>query len=250
MCILTPLGYFSGSWVPETNQYQFYAIVFVTYLMSAFVLSYMQGVMTHIVYVRAHNGNATLGDGFKASKDQVGALFIWACITSTVGIILRIISDRSEKLTQIIAAILGVAWSVLTYFVVPSIIIDKKTGFNAVSHSGEVFKRTWGETNVTNIGIGLILFITIIAIALIFGGILIMTGSTIVVGLTLGVIFGTAFIGFVITATVLEGVLKTLLYIYAREGVMPTNFDAELLTQILGKKDVSQSTYPQGIAGA
>jgi len=259
--ILLPLGVFSGAWSPETNKYQVYAIVFLMYLVSAFVFAYMQGIITHIVYTRAHNGDATLGDGFKASKDQAGALFIWACITSTVGILLRIIGERSQKFAQIMAAILGAAWSVLTYFVVPSIIIDKKSGFNAISHSGEIFKRTWGETIVINVGIGIIFFIPVAAMIFVLGWMTFLMGSSqlqvMVWNIEIerllafsGILFSIIIVLFLAIAIVLESVLKTLLYIYAHEGVIPTNFDAELLTQILGKKDVSQNTYPQGIAGS
>ena len=45
-----------------------------------------------------------------------------ALVAATVGLILKIIESRSEKVGAIIASVLGMGWSAITYFVVPVIV--------------------------------------------------------------------------------------------------------------------------------
>jgi hypothetical protein len=142
--------------------------------------------------------------------------------------------ERSEILLKIVAFIFGTAWSVLTYFVVPAIIIDKKTAIASIPHSGNTFKRTWGETVIVNIGIGLVFFLAIVALVL--AGALIVSGGHAGIALGSGVVFCGALVVLIIMSSVLDSVLKTLLYIYANENVVPSNFNSELLAQILGRK--------------
>lgn len=241
--VLLPLGMLTG-WATETstNDYYAYGVLFFVYLICAFVVAYSQAIITHIVYVRAHGGDATLKDGVRVSASHAGSLFIWACITSTVGIILRMIAERSEILMKITAVILGSAWSVLTYFVVPAILIDKKKGIGAISHSGSIFKRTWGETIIINIGIGLTFFIAIVVLLFVLIGVLFLFGNESIVAVSAGAAFFGSLIVLVIVSSVLDSILRTILYIYANEGVIPSNFNAELLTQILGKKHEAQKT--------
>ena len=164
---------------------------------------------------------------------------MWACITSTVGILLRSIAERSQLLAKVVVAIVGTMWSVLTYFVVPAIVIDKKSAFGAISHSGNVFKRTWGETLIANISLGLVFvaFFFVIIFALI--GVIffakVSPGAILIAG---GVLIVAVILASLLSA-VLESVLRTLLYVYASENIVPQNFNRELLESMLGRRPVA-----------
>ena len=216
-----------------------YLYIFVLYVISAFTAAYSQAIVTHIVYTRVRGGDATLWNGIATAGKHWMTLFAWACITSTVGIILRVIAERSSILVKIIVLILGSAWSVLTYFVVPAIIIDNKSAFSAIGHSGAVFKRTWGETLVANISLALVFMLAFFALS-VFGG---------VVAATRGVddffVIIPIFIIVGVFSTVLDNVLRVLLYVYASEQIIPTNFNKELLESILSRKSVTSEIPTQ-----
>lgn len=226
-----------------------YGALFVLYVISAFVLAFSQAVITHIVYTRIHGGDATLGDGMKVAASHASALFVWACITSTVGILLRSIAERSQLLVKILVAVMGAMWSVLTYFVVPAIVIDKKSAFEAIGHSGNVFKRTWGETLIANISLGLV-FVTFffVIIFAIIGLTFIMNVSFVLMFFVGGGILLVAIILASLLSSVLESVLRTLLYVYASEHIVPQNFNKELLESMLGRRPVSTS-IPEPVQG-
>lgn len=221
-----------------------YVYVFIFYVIGAFTVSCTQAAITHIVYTRAHGGDATLGNGLNVAMSHAGALFIWACITSTVGVILRAIAERSQLLVKILVAILGAAWSVLTYFVVPAIVVDKKNAVEAIKHSGMTFKRTWGETLITNISFGLAITAMFIGFIAVLVVLIIAFNGALPVMISTGVLFCIVTVGMVLLSSVLESVLRTLLYVYAQEGTVPQNFNRELLEHMLARKEIVNSTMP------
>ncbi len=242
----------AGMFVEGGNDASFsapeYAVLFVLYVVSAFVLAFSQAVITHIVYTRIHGGDATLFDGTRVATSHTFALLVWACITSTVGILLRSIAERSQLLAKVVVAIVGTMWSVLTYFVVPAIVIDKKSAFGAIGHSGNVFKRTWGETLIANISLGLVFvaFFFVIIFALI--GVIffakVSPGAILIAG---GVLIVAVILASLLSA-VLESVLRTLLYVYASENIVPQNFNRELLESMLGRRPVA-TPIPESVQG-
>ncbi len=249
LCVATviPSGFLAnGGNETQVSDVYMYVLLFGIYIICAFILACSQAVITHIVYVRAHGGDATLRDGFSEMSKHIPALFVWACLTSTIGILMRALFERSELLGKIVALVIGATWSVLTYFVVSSIVIDKKSAFAAISHSGTVFKRTWGEAFVTNVTIGLAFFLVFIALILILTGVLLLFDAQTVVVITSGVIFFGALIVSVIVMSVLDGIIRTLLYIYAHERAVPQNFNQQLLEQILVRRTGASIPPTQG----
>jgi hypothetical protein len=222
--------------------YTEYLFMFVVYLCGAFSLSIAQATVVHIVYVRAHGGNATLWSGIVRAFANWYPLFIWSLITSTVGMILRFISDRSQIVGRIVAGLLGAAWSILTFFAVPIILIEKKSPLSAVSASAVLFRKTWGETLVSNVTLGLVFLLAHLVVLGSFVGLLIYSASTLnsalliisIVGVIMWLIVAT------LVSSALSGILKTLLYIYAAEGVVPGNFNRELLESMLVGKGSDQ----------
>lgn len=239
IAICIPAGVFEEGAENVSLSVSEYGTLFVLYVVSAFVLAFSQAVITHIVYTRIHNGDATLWEGIQVASTHVSALFVWACITSTVGILLRFIAERSQLLMKILVAVIGVMWSVLTYFVVPAIVIDKKSAISAISHSGGVFRRTWGETLITNISLGLVFMVFFVLTIITLIGFIFFTGASIGIIVLAGMVLIIIIICASLLSAVLESVLRTLLYVYASEHTVPQNFNRELLESMLGRRPVS-----------
>jgi hypothetical protein len=234
------LGFFTALEEGAKPTLDEYGILFACYLVSAFFIAWSQGIIAHIVYTRAHGGNATLWQGIKVASSLWPHFFLWSAITSTVGIILRAIAERSGTLGRIVTALFGATWAVLTYFVVPSMVIGKRTAGRAIRDSAFVFRRTWGETAITNISFTLVFTVAFILYNVSLVGLAILMNSTmgwslgtlfVIVGLfALGILF------FTLIGAVFGSILRTLLYIYASENITPSNFNRELLDQMLVKR--------------
>jgi len=149
------------------------------------------------------------------------------------------IAERSQLLGKIVVAVIGVAWSVMTYFVIPSIVLSKKSAPAAIGHSAQVFKQTWGETIVSNVSMGIVFVFIYIFIVIAFIGLFIFTVGTqsdMLLVLISG-FFVVTLISISLVQSTLGGIVKTLLYIYATEGVAPPNFNSELLEKMLQRKN-------------
>ncbi len=214
-----------------------YLYMFFLYVVSAFTVAYAQATITHIVYTRMHDGDATLRQGLAVAMRHAPALFVWAIISSTVGIILRTIAERSQLLMKIVVALIGATWSVLTYFVVSAIVIDHKAPFDAIRHSGSVFRRTWGETLVTNFSLGLVFTLVIVVFAVALTGLYMIMGSGGGMFILCLLLFFLGLLLIILVSSVLNSVLRTLLYVYATSGKVPANFNAELLEHMLSRKE-------------
>lgn len=214
-----------------------YGFVFLLYVATAFTYALSQASVVYTVSTRTRGGDATLGESIKAAFSFAGTLFVWSLITSTVGIILHVVSERSKLLGKVVAWLLGATWAVLTYFVVTAVVLEKQSAFPAIKRSGQVFKTTWGETFVSNISLGLTFFLAHVLAFLALVGFIVMA---IITELTFIYLVGFALYGLwlfiaIFVHEVLHAILKTLLFIYATEDTAPENFDQELLSNMLAR---------------
>jgi Family of unknown function (DUF6159) len=225
---------------PET-----FLIIFAGYCISAYTIALAEAAVAYTVSVRSTGGNATLGQSFGVALRHTPALLLWSFVMATVGIVLRTISERSKLLGNLTAQFMGAAWSIATYFVVPAIVLDSKRVFPAIPHSASVFRRMWGETVITNISIWLVFLVGhIIAVLALFGTFVLAVAydlpALFMVVLVLWLVWLCAAL---LVQSVLNAIIKTLLYVYASSSVPPQNFNLELLNQIMPRRP-SESLRP------
>jgi hypothetical protein len=160
-------------------------------------------------------------------------IIIWSLISSTVGTILRAVAERTGIIGQIVVGLLGMVWSLATFFVVPLLIVERQTAFKALKGSGSMLKRTWGEQIIGNAGIGmaigLLMLLGFIPIAI---GVAVAIQTEIFVPLIVGSLVAVAY--WLILGTIsaaLAGIYQTALYMYASTGTAPSNFSPEFIQQ-------------------
>jgi zinc transporter ZupT len=140
---------------------------------------------------------------------------------------LKIIESRSSRVGRFVAGLLGMAWSVTTYFVVPVLVVEKAGPVDAFKRSTTILRRTWGEALVGNFGIGFIVFLVFLA-ALVPAvvGFLLGTAVTIVAGIAVTVVL-LVLVSLVSSAA--NAILVGALYEYATADAPPAHFDEGLL---------------------
>lgn len=211
----------------------FYATLFLFYFCNYFVIVFFSSAMISCAMVRIDGGNPTVGDGLRAAASCLPLIAGWALISATVGLILRIIEDRSERLGQIVAALLGMAWTVSSFLVIPILVLEKKDPVTALRDSAALLKKTWGEQIIGNFSFGLaFLLLSIPGLALIVLGVL-GGGVGILVAIPLAVLYITVLI---LIQSALQAIFQTALYLYARSGRVSPGFQQELLTNAIMRK--------------
>src|SRR5262245_32888848 len=131
---------------------------FLFYFCNYFVMIFFNSALVACALIRFSGGNPTVGDGFRASITRLPQIFAWALVGGTVGWLIKIIEERSDWIGQIVMSLIGAAWSIATYFVVPVLVVERKSPFEALRRSTSIVGKTWGESLVGNLSIGLIMF--------------------------------------------------------------------------------------------
>jgi hypothetical protein len=205
-----------------------YPVSFAFYFCSYFVIIFCNSALISCAMMRFNGEEPSVGDGFRMAMARLPQIFAWALVSATVGIVLKAIENANEKIGYYVAMILGTAWSVMTYFVVPVLVVEKTGPFEAVSRSINLLKRTWGEALVGKLGLGFFMFLLFLPILAIFiVGILALAngqaplGAALLVMGVLGILIHSAI------ASALNTILLAALYQYAAEDRVPDEFDRD-----------------------
>ncbi|MCI0497146.1 MAG: DUF6159 family protein [Thermoplasmata archaeon] len=200
------------------------------YFLLAFISIYFNVCIIAIANIRLRGGNPTIKDGFAVANRHLGSIVKWALISATVGLLLRALRNYLEReagfLGSIFAWVAETSWALLTFFMVPVLIFEERPMREAFARSGELFKKTWGETFVSGffLGIVFLLFFLGALVPLAIGVYLILSGSVLIgaiiliIGVSLMVIIGSMWVA-------AQGVLVAALYIYATEKIIPDGFE-------------------------
>jgi hypothetical protein len=148
------------------SQFVGYIVLFVFYLVQYFVIIFSNTALVGAAMIRLEGGDPTLADGFQIAWARVGNIFGYSLLSATVGMILRILSERDGFLSRIAASIFGLAWSLATFLVVPVLVIENVGPIEAVKRSGSLLRETWGEQIVGNFSISVIS--TLITVVVVF----------------------------------------------------------------------------------
>ena len=202
-----------------------YVVLFLFYLVQYTVVYYNSTALVGATMIRLRGGNPTVKAGYKVARERFMPILGWALLSATVGLILNILSNNSKKqgrgIGSIIASLLGAAWNVITFLVVPVVAVEGLGPIQAVKRSWELLKRSWGEQISGILSIGLVF--TLIGI---LGGILLIGLG---VGLSLlvesfipGILFGILLVLFIMIIsllnTTLSGIFSAAVYVYAADG--------------------------------
>ena len=147
-----------------------YAIIFVTHLGLAFIATFFNVCVVYTTKERFNGGNATFGESIKFALSKVHLIFAWSLVSATVGLILRLLDRMAERsghvgriILSMLTAVLGLAWSIVTIFVVPGMVYHDLGPIEAIKRSVQTLRKTWGESLIRYLGLGLIEFLFIAA---------------------------------------------------------------------------------------
>lgn len=214
-----------------------YVVAFVFYVVSYTVTFFFQTALVGAAMIRLDGGDPTLGDGLRIAFARLPKIIVYAVIAATVGMILRWISERAGIVGQIVGGILGFAWSVATFLVVPVLVVENVGPFEAIKRSTGYLKRTWGEQLIGNVGIGLV-FGLLIMLVIFAGGALLffLFQASVTLGL-IGVVALILLIGVLaLIGSALGGIFTASVYRYATKGDGGSMFNNQVLATAFRQK--------------
>src|SRR6476659_201624 len=129
-------------------------VAFLFYLVQYTVIFFANTALVGAALIRLRGGDPTVADGFRIASQRLGPILGYALIAATVGTVLRVITERVGIIGRIVISLIGFAWAIATYLVVPVLAAEDIGPVDAVKRSAELLKRTWGEQLVGNAGMG------------------------------------------------------------------------------------------------
>ena len=220
-----------------------YVVLFVWYFVSWFIVLFFNVAVIACASIRLRGGDPTIADGFRASMQHLGRIAVWALISATVGVILRVIAERAKLIGRIISGLLGAAWSIATYFIVPVMIFEGRSIGDSVKQSTQLVAKTWGESLIAAGGIGaFIMLLAVGGLALPIAAIFISPTAALV---ALGVMV-VYWIALSIVSAALSGIFRTALYLYATEGRTPAGFTPEYVQNAFAAKAAKATNFAFG----
>lgn len=215
-----------------------YVATFAFYMVQYFVIIFFNTALAGAALQRLRGEETSLAAGFAIAKSRVGAIFGYALIAATVGLFLRALQERLGFVGRIVAGLLGLAWTVATFLVVPVLASEEIGPMEAVKRSVELLKRTWGENLIGNAGIGVVFGLLSFVLIVVMGALVVGALTTESLPLIVAAI-AVAVVSLIVLALVqasLQGIYSAALYQYAEEGKVGGGFDQALLEQAFRTK--------------
>jgi len=231
---LFALGISGRSLLSEGSHAVNLVIVFLFYFICYFVIIFFNCAIIACATIRMNGGDPTVSDGLRAAFSFISEIAAWALVSATVGLILRAIAERSKLLGKIIASLLGMAWSVTSFLVIPVLVNEGKGPVEAFRRSVHLLKKTWGEELIGTFSFGLAFSVLgLPAAGLYFLSVISGKGA-----LALGFMVLTALYLIILSVfqSALQGIFQAALYQYARTGEAPAGFEKDLLGDAIQPK--------------
>ncbi|HAY70001.1 MAG TPA: hypothetical protein DCY82_17235 [Acidimicrobiaceae bacterium] len=199
----------------------------------AFISIFFRAALVSGAHERMMGGDPTVRSAIAGALERLPKLFGWAVITTIVGSILRAMEQRAGLLGRIVVNMVGMAWAVTTFLVIPVIVIENSGAVDSTKRSVALFRHTWGENLSAQVGFGLIGFLAFIPIV-----ILAAIGATIgtLIGFVLIAVAVVAGIALITVLSALGAIFQTALYHYAVGTELAAELDATMLRDSFARK--------------
>jgi hypothetical protein len=198
-----------------------YVLIVVAYLALAIVQTYFLAGLVAGADQRLRGQDSTLRSALEIANSRLHRLLPWAVVTATVTLILQAIEERFGIIGTIVARLVGLAWTLVTFLVVPILVLEDLGVGDALKRSKDLFKKTWGENVIGQFGLGAVGFLLMLPGLLLIGiGVAVGTAGLIVLG-GVGVVW---LVASAVIVSALSGIYRTALYHYAAYGQVPGEF--------------------------
>ena len=183
------------------------------------VIIFFNCALVGAAMIRLEGGDPTLRDGFDAAKSRLPSILGYAAIAATVGVFLQALKSEDNFIVRLIGSGLGVAWTLVTFLVVPVLVSRDIGPVDALKESVTLLKRTWGENAIGNVGIGAAFGLITFAFLLVGAGLTFLAfQASPVLAVGVGVVFVVGVLLLGVYQAALSGIYSAALYRYAAQA--------------------------------
>lgn len=197
------------------------ALALCLYFGLSFITVFCNVALVGCARISMEERDSRLVDGLQVAGAHLGSILIWALLSGTVGLLLGGL-DKGRRSGNIVRSLFGVAWAVMTYFVLPVMVVEKVNVFSAMGRSAKIIKESWGEGLGARFSIGWIVFLCMVPVILLLA-LISQSGGAVAALIPIPVVLYSLVV--VIFTQAAKQVLTVVLYRYAMTKELPTGFD-------------------------
>jgi hypothetical protein len=164
--IILALAGFNTDNIDTENQIVNYLWVFGFYLVNYFVITFFNMALIHCTHLSFNGEEVTLQKGIAFSMSRLRVILSWALFAATIGTLLKILQENLGFIGKIITGLIGIVWSIATFFVVPVIAYENLGPIDAFKRSAQLMKQKWGESLGSRVGFGVINLLAFLLVAI------------------------------------------------------------------------------------
>jgi len=217
------------------------AVAVIGLFANQIVLSIASGGLVAAADTELSGGDSSIGHGVARSLARLLPLVAWAFIATVVNVIVGFMRGNNQNgavdaLRNIAAAGVLAMWSLVTFFVVPFIMLDGQGPIGAIKESFALFKEKWGVQIFGGVRIGGVVgLVTILpgVLLVVLGFIAATAGSAgfLAGGIALIVVGILLFMVGSLLVTTMRGIFSVVLFRFAKDGVVAGGFTEQELAQ-------------------
>lgn len=208
--------------------------MFTLYVVNYFVIVFFNVALVGVANSRLIGGTWTFRDGLELAWERKGTILQWALVAATVGVILRTLEERLGLIGRLIMRLIGIAWALACYFVVPVLAFEDLTPIDAVKRSSKLFRDTWGEKVIGGFSLSLVSMVLMLpGIGLVIAAAFLAGINGMLVGMILMVLY---FLLLSVFMSAVGGIFNAALYRYACFKQVPPAFSQELIASAWAPK--------------
>ncbi|MEO8287403.1 MAG: DUF6159 family protein [Chloroflexota bacterium] len=207
-------------------------LLFLFYLVMYTIIIFSNVALVGAAMMRLRGEDPSVSDGFRIATSHLPQIFGYAAISATLGVVLNVLRGEDNLIGRIVAGLINFAWNLVTFLVVPVLVMENIGPIDAIKRSGGLLKKTWGEQLVSTGGMGLVFgLITLGVILVVCVPLIVLAAATSSVLLILVAVPVTIVLVSLIGlfSSALNGVFQAALYNYATTGNSGQYFDQNLL---------------------
>jgi len=214
-------------------------VLFFFYLVMYTIVIFSNVALVGSAMMRMRGQDPTVGDGFRIATGHLRQILGYAAISATLGVVLNFIRGENNLVGRIVAGLLAFAWNVVTFLVVPVLVMENLGPVDSIKRSGQLLRKTWGEQLVSSGGMGLVFGLIGFGLVLLVGVPMFVLAAT-AQSLALGVVAVVVIIVLVtligLFSSAMNGIFQAALYNYATTGNIGQYFDQTMLAGAFRQK--------------
>ncbi len=119
--------------------------------------NYFNVVFLSVVAKRLRGETSNIKDGFQMANKKFKTIFAYSLIAATIGGLIDKATESLPLIPSVVSILVGVAWSLVSIFTIPVIVVTDQKPYEAIKSSARTIKDKWGQVVIGDwLGLGLL----------------------------------------------------------------------------------------------